>query len=136
MYANCPIHHVSRLQTEIALSTAKAEYIALSQSLREVIPLMTLLQEIYKVFPIHIETPSFVYKVHEDNQSSIVMATTQKLTSRTKHIALKFHHFKSFVKSGRVKVAYCRTTEQKADLLTKPLADDLFYKLRYMLCGW
>jgi hypothetical protein len=33
MYADCPIFWVSRLQTEIALSTAKAEYIALSQAL-------------------------------------------------------------------------------------------------------
>jgi hypothetical protein len=33
MYANCPIHWVSRLQTEIALSTAEAKYIAPSQSL-------------------------------------------------------------------------------------------------------
>ena len=29
-YANCPINWVSHLHTEIALSTAKAEYIALS----------------------------------------------------------------------------------------------------------
>ena len=43
MYANCTIHWVSRLQTEIALSTAKAEYLALSQALRNVIPLTTLL---------------------------------------------------------------------------------------------
>ena len=34
MYANCPIYWVSKLQTEIALSTAEAEYIALSQALR------------------------------------------------------------------------------------------------------
>ena len=39
MYAVCPIHFVSKLQTDIALSTAEAEYIALSQALREVIPL-------------------------------------------------------------------------------------------------
>jgi hypothetical protein len=32
-YTSCPIHWVSCLQTEIALSTAEAEYIALSQSL-------------------------------------------------------------------------------------------------------
>ena len=42
MYANCPIHWASRLQTKIAFSTADAEYIALSSALREVIPLMTL----------------------------------------------------------------------------------------------
>eukprot|EP00956_Cyclotella_meneghiniana_P030894 scaffold79379_cov36-Cyclotella_meneghiniana.AAC.1 len=42
----CPVYWVSKLQTEIALSTAEAEYIALSTALREVIPLMTLMKEI------------------------------------------------------------------------------------------
>ena len=40
MYANCPIYWVSCLQTEISLSTVKAEYVALSQSLCDVIPLI------------------------------------------------------------------------------------------------
>ena len=136
MYADCPILWVSRLQTEIALSTAEAEYIALSQSLRDVIPLITLLKEINTVFPVHIKTPTFVCKVHEDNQSCITMATTHKFSPQTKHIALKYHHFRSYVKSGSIQISYCRTTEQKADILTKPLSDDLFFKLRYMLCGW
>jgi hypothetical protein len=67
MYVNCPILWVSRLQTKIALSTAEAEYIALSQSLRDIIPLITLLKEINKVFPVHVKTPTFMCKVHEDN---------------------------------------------------------------------
>ena len=136
MYAGCPIHWVSRLETEIALSTAEAEYIALSQALREVIPLMSLLEELHKIFPLHLVTPKFVCKVHEDNQSCISMAKTQKFTPRTKHIALKYHHFRSAVKAGRVTITYCRTTEQRADILTKPLPDALFFKLRFMLCGW
>ena len=60
MYTNCPIHHISHLPTEIVLSTAEAKYIALSQSLRKVIPLMTLLKEINGIFPLHIYTPNFV----------------------------------------------------------------------------
>jgi hypothetical protein len=44
-YANCPIYWASCLQTEIALSTAEAEYIAMSSSLPKVIPLMTLMKE-------------------------------------------------------------------------------------------
>ena len=136
MYADCPILWVSRLQTEIALSTAEAEYIALSQSLRDVIPLITLLKEINTVFPVHVKTPTFVCKVHEDNQSCITMATASKFSPRTKHIALKYHHFRSYVKNGTIQITYCRMTEQKADILTKPLSDDLFFKLRYMLCGW
>jgi hypothetical protein len=39
-HADCPIYWKS--QTEIALSTAEAEYIALSTALREVIPLLTV----------------------------------------------------------------------------------------------
>jgi hypothetical protein len=33
------------MQTEIALSSTEAEYIALSQSMREVLPLMVLIEE-------------------------------------------------------------------------------------------
>jgi hypothetical protein len=79
-YANCPIYWASRLQTEIALSTAEAEYITMSSSLHEVIPLMTLMKELHKVFPIHINKPNFFCKVHEDNQSTIEMATSEKFT--------------------------------------------------------
>ena len=49
-YANCPVIWCSKLQTEIALSTAEAEYIALSHSLREAIPIQNLSKEINCIF--------------------------------------------------------------------------------------
>ena len=58
-YAGCPIGWCSKLQTEIALSTAEAEYIVLSQALREVIPLMTLLEELGKIYPLYTAKPVF-----------------------------------------------------------------------------
>ena len=64
------------------------------------------------------------------------MATGTKFSPRTKHIALKYHHFRSHVKSGRVDIQYRPTQEQLADLLTKPLSNEAFFVLRYMLCGW
>jgi hypothetical protein len=42
-YAGCPVYWQSKLQTEIALSTAEAEYIAMLQAPRETIPLATLM---------------------------------------------------------------------------------------------
>jgi hypothetical protein len=68
-YANCPINWASHLQIEIALSTAKAEYIAMSSALRKVIPLVTLMKELHNIFPVHINKLNFFCKVHEDNQS-------------------------------------------------------------------
>ncbi len=135
-YANCPIYWASCLQTEIALSTAKAEYIAMSSALRKVIPLMTLMKELHTIFLVHINKPNFFCKVHEDNQSTIRMAKSEKFTPVTKHIALKYHHFCSQVKNGHIEISYCPTEDQKADLLTKPLADAAFFRLRHMLIGW
>ena len=136
MYANCPIFWRSSLQTEIALSTAEEDYIALSSALRQVLPLMKMMEEINEVFSLLISKPIFVCKIHEDNQSCIKMATGTKFSPRTKHIALKYHHFRSHVKYGRVDIYYIPTGEQIADLLTKPLSNEAFFTLRYMLCGW
>jgi hypothetical protein len=44
-YAGRPVSWASKLQSQVALSTTEAEYIAMSQSLRDIIPIMGLLQE-------------------------------------------------------------------------------------------
>ncbi len=59
-YANCPIYWASHLQTEIALSTAEAEYIAMSSALYKVIPLMTLMKELRTIFPVHMNKQHFL----------------------------------------------------------------------------
>ena len=45
MFANCPIIWVSKLQTQVALSTTAAEYISLSQSLQDGILLAQIVHE-------------------------------------------------------------------------------------------
>ena len=140
-YAGCPILWQSKLQTEIALSTAEAEYIAMSQALRETIPLMNLMREIDVIFDLYVPKPKFSVKVHEDNQSCIAMAQNPKFTPRTKHIAIKYHHFRKHVISqsnpnGFIEIEYCKTEDQIADLFTKPTRDDIFFNLRMKLLGW
>ena len=49
-YAGCPVLWQIKLQTEIALSTAEAEYIALSSAMREVIPFMYPIEELFTLF--------------------------------------------------------------------------------------
>ena len=140
-YAGCPVFWQSKLQTEIALSTAEAEYIAMSQALRETIPLHSLMKEINGVFELYIPEPKFVLKVHEDNQSCIAMGKNPKFTPRTKHIAIKYHHFRKHVKTssnkdGFIQIVYCPTHDQLADIFTKPTTDEIFFKLRKELMGW
>lgn len=116
-FTGCPVYWLSKLQTEIALSTTEAEYIALSQTMRDVIPLMTLLAELSVLIELHIPKPEIHCKVFEDNQSFISVANSQKFTPRTKHISLKFHHLTSFVKSKSLSIHPIVTSEQVADML-------------------
>ena len=135
-YAGCPVHWCSKMQTEIALSTAEAEYIALSQAMRETIPLMRFMTELDVIFPIHLPKPKLFSKIFEDNEACISMATSIKFTPRTKHLALKYHHFRSWVSKGLLEVVHVPTTQQLADTFTKPLDHQLFTKFRYEISGW
>lgn len=136
MYAGCPLTWCSKLQTEVALSTTEAEYIALSQAIREVIPLIQLLKEINEVFPIDLPTPKVRCKVWEDNNGCITLAKEHKFSPRTKHIAIKYHHFRQHVKDGTLEILPIDTKEQIADIFTKPLDESLFIYLRLLLNGW
>jgi hypothetical protein len=66
------------LQIEIALSTAEAKYIAMSQARRETILLATLMQEMNEILLLYLLFPKFIIKVREDNQACIAMAKNSK----------------------------------------------------------
>ena len=95
--AGCPLLWASKLHTEIALSTAEAEYIALSAALWEVILFMYLLLELSELIELHLTNPKMKCKIVEDNDSCIVMVKANHFSPRTKHIALNYHHFRTFV---------------------------------------
>ena len=136
MFANCAIIWSSKLQTEITLSTTESEYVALSQSLRDVIPLMALLRELKRTTQFEPTIPTIHCTVHEDNQGCIDLVETPRMRPRTKHIALKYHHFRKHVKDGTVNVKYVETDRQIADIFTKALSDAKFVTLRRMMMGW
>jgi len=136
-YASCPMHWASKMQTEIALSSTEAEYIALSQAMREVIPIMWLLNEAHEMgIPIIKEKPNVKCKVFEDNAGAIEIANVPKMRPRTKHLNIKYHHFREEVKKGNINVYHVGTKEQVADIFTKALDEGLFEKFRKSIMGW
>jgi hypothetical protein len=52
---------------------------------------------------------------------------------RSKHIDIRFHKIRELVDAKEVMIEYCPTEEQVADIFTKPLKIELFYKLKKML---
>ena len=80
-------------------------------------------------------------KVQEDNQSCIAMTNNPKFTPQTKYITIKYQHFRKHIKTpsnqdGFVEMEYCATEEQVANIFTKPVQDDIFFKLRLKLLNW
>ena len=135
-YAGCPVCWASKLQTQVALSTTEAEYIAMSMALRDVIPVMNLIKEIKsKGFSVMCTKPHVYCKVFEDNSGALELARLPKLRPRTKHINVCYHHFREHVRKGKFKIFPIDTKDQIADLLTKALAQNGFVKLRKFMCG-
>jgi hypothetical protein len=114
----CPIQWSSKLQTEIALSTMEAAYIALSQAMRELLPLCWLLLEIANAMKLP-GINNYVIKstVFEDNNGAIATTKSVKMTPRTKHIGVKYHFFKSHIndESG-ITLGKIDTNLQKANI--------------------
>ena len=136
-FAGTPITWASKMQTITAMSTTEAEYIALSTSLREVIPLMGLLKEAREHGLCVDGLPPRVHcTVFEDNSGALELAHLPKIRPRTKHINQAYHHFREHVERGEILIEATPTKRQIADVLTKPLAEPVFVQHRKAITGW
>ena len=133
-----PVTWSSKLQSEIALSTMEAEYIALSTGMRELVGCRKLLEEITIRCGIKREMSSKVSRAYEDNEAALKHAVTPlpKLSPRTKHIGIKYHWFKKKIKVGEIEVFPISTKKQKADIFTKGLGATDFQDKRSLIMGW
>ena len=68
------------------------EYIALSQEIRKVIPFMSLMNEVYFIFNIHLPKTAVFYKIFKDNQICIAVVESTRLSLRKKPITIKYHN--------------------------------------------
>ena len=127
-YAGCLIWTSKlQLQSQAALSTAEAKYIARSLLLWDKFPIMLLLKDTRETHA--------SYKVFEDNSGALELARLPKLLSRIKHINMCYHHFWGPVRSQLIKIYPVSTHDQKADALTKALSQNTFQKHRRAMCG-
>jgi hypothetical protein len=118
-----PISWSARKQPLITLSTAEAEYIALTSVIRELLYLQLLIAELYS-------PPSLPIPIYCDNQVAIALASNGNFQSRTKHINLQYHFIYSHIRSGTFKLYYCPSKDNVADSFTKASAHTRLQKLR------
>jgi hypothetical protein len=137
--SNCPVIWQSKLQHLIALSTMEAEYIALSTSMKEVLPLIRLFRAIGRTIGLDDNVlATFKTTVWEDNAGALTLAKLEpgRMTPRSKHYAIIYHWFREHLRPNRIEVEKIESALQKADILTKGLVYAKFLDIRKLLCGW
>lgn len=132
-YGSSLISWMSKKQSLIALSTCEAEYYALTEGGKEAIHLRRLLWELQNQSPYSQDTVSEALIIYCDNQSAITVAKDPAEHKVMKHVDLRYKWIQERVGAGDFKVDYVPTTEQVADIFTKPLGRPQFEKLREKL---
>ena len=95
----------------VCLSSAEAEYVALTEMCKEQKFLMMLLNEMFKC-----EMPSVLY---EDNEAATYLARNHHVSARTKHIDIREHYVREHIREGLGEIFYIKSEENFADVLTK-----------------
>ncbi|CAL4086573.1 unnamed protein product, partial [Meganyctiphanes norvegica] len=121
------ISWASRKQNLIADSTCESEYIALNEATKEALFLRMLFAELTQsnrqTVVIrdgnHEAIDSVV--IYEDNKGAIDLAHHQTFHKRSKHIDIKYHLIRDYVKKKSVHVTYVPTKDNIADMFTKAL---------------
>lgn len=126
MLGASPISWCSQKQRTVALSTTESEYIAASESIKELVWLQLLFDELFLSSG---EVPS----LFSDNQSAIRLIKNPEFHKRTKHIDVKYHFIREKFTNNFFDLQYVPTTSQVADILTKPLPKDKFTRFRSMM---
>ena len=128
---------MSKLQTDIYLSTIHSEYVELYHSVRALLPLKSLIKEVIDNLGIDCENLKFVSSstVYEDSNGSIFVETSPRMTPSSKHIAVKYHWFRKHV-GKEFLIRKIESENQRADIFTKGLQGQIFVRIRKLLCGW
>ena len=127
MFAGGALSWWSKTLKTVCLSSQDAEYMAISDSSREVIFIRQLLESIG--YRLNTST------LFGDNNGSIALAQNPGGHQKTKHIAIRWHFIRQRVEGQELKVRKIGTTDQYADLMTKALAEAAHWKLTKLVCG-
>ena len=109
--AKAPVSWKSTLQSTVALSMTEAEYMAITEAVKEAIWLQGLLDDL--------GIGQKQVTVFCDSQSTIHLAKNQVYHARTKHIDVRYHFVREIIEEGGVLVQKIKTDDNPAVMLTK-----------------
>ena len=112
-------------QATVSRSSSEAEYIAAGEIAKEV-------QYLYDMAP-QVGLPPACIPIGIDNRAAKSLIEDPLSAARTKHIEIVFHHVREKVKRKQMRFIPVPTADNPADVLTKPLSQQMFEKHRQTL---
>ena len=106
------------LQSTTALSTTEAEYMAITEAVKEGIWLKGFFNEL--------TIGKQPISLFCDSQSAIYLSKDQMFHERTKHIDVRYHFVRDIFMKGDLSIMKISTDKNPADMMTKPLSQDKF----------
>jgi hypothetical protein len=118
-YCGVPVSWKGKGMKSVVLSTTEAEYIAVSEVVKEISFLIQLLQGMN----IKVDLP---VKVHVDNVGAIWLANNRNTSERTKHVDIRAHFVREFIVDGRIEIVFVKSKDNDSDIFTKNLKSELY----------
>ena len=113
--AGGPVTWSSKRQTTVALSTVKAEYVAMSRSAQQMVWMQSWLKEVEVEFTV----PGLI---SGDSWRAIALTKNTKDHGKVKHINIRHHYIRELLQSRIITIEQVSSTDNLANLFTKPLS--------------
>lgn len=114
------ISWASKRQATVALSSAEAEYMAMSCATQEALWLKQMEEDLWAKLK---DDPVVIFC---DSQSALCLSRNDGYNPRTKHIDIRYHFIRQNITQANVCFEYVGTKQMVADTLTKAVAADKF----------
>jgi hypothetical protein len=110
----------------------EAEYVALSTSCHDLLPLIDVTRKISKAFSIELsDTAQMHVEIHKDNVGALALGKLEPchMTPCSKHYAIKCHWFHEHIGPCNIELVKKISEDQLGELFTKGLSRVLFSRL-------
>ena len=122
LMAGGPVAWSSKRQATVALSTVEAEYVAMSRSAQQLVWMHSWLDEV----EIEYSVPGII---KGDNRGAIALTKNTRDHGKIKHIDIRHHYIRELLKSGNIVIEQVSSSDNLADIFTKPLPRDTHHRL-------
>ena len=110
----------------VTIASTNAEYVPLSEAVREV----KFIKELIHIFDLKLSNP---VKIYDDNTGAINIANYGNFTKNSKHIEIHYHFVHECEKEKEIQIVKVDSNENIADIFTKALCKEKLTKFREML---